>query len=105
VTLIEGREGHDGFDECRQAVNTGDEPPRLDPSVIARLPLPSRVAVWVEGRWRRAWIIARSHEPSGWVGVVQFYDRGREVTAEVPAERISAAETRFSDSRPDRPRN
>jgi hypothetical protein len=84
-------------------VNTGDEPRWPAPSLITRFPLPSRVSVWAEGRWRRAWLIARSHEPSGWIGIVQYDDdRGREITAEIPSERITTADTWLTDEGPAR---
>lgn len=66
---------------------------RVDPTTLARLPLPSHVTVWADGRWRRAWLIGRSHEPDGWLGQVQYDDdQGREVTEEIPADHIAPAE-------------
>jgi hypothetical protein len=71
---------------------------RLDPATIATLPLPSHVSVWADGRWRHGWLIGRSHELDGWIAHVQYdNDRGQEVTAEIPAERIAAAVRRRLD--------
>jgi hypothetical protein len=62
----------------------------VDPSIVAKLPLPSHVTVWADGRWRRGWLIARSHEPTGWIGLVQYdNDHGTEVTEYVTADRIA----------------
>ncbi|GAB2648165.1 hypothetical protein [Kribbella swartbergensis] len=66
---------------------------KVDPRTVTKLPLPSHVTVLVDGRWRRGWLIGRSHEPGGWVGYVQYDDdQGREVTAEIPADHIAPAE-------------
>jgi len=66
--------------------------PKVDPTTVTRLPLPSHVVVWADGCWRRGWLIGRSHEPGGWMGLVQYDDhRGDEVTEQIPAERIAAA--------------
>jgi hypothetical protein len=47
------------------------------------------VTVWADDRWRRGWLIGRSHEPDGWIGRVQYQnDRGQEVAEDVPAECI-----------------
>jgi hypothetical protein len=73
-------------------------PPNVDPTVALTLALPGHVAVWAGGRWRPGWLVARGHEQSGWVGLVQYADDDdREVTEEVPAERITAADTWLSD--------
>jgi hypothetical protein len=74
--------------------------PQVDPALTATLPLPSHVTVWVDGRWRPGWLVGRSHEATGWIGVVQYDDddSGREITAEVPAEQIASAGTWLSDA-------
>lgn len=65
---------------------------REAPESVAELPLPSHVRVWVGGRWRRGWLIGRSHESDGWIGRVQYDDdRGHEVTEDLPAEHIAPA--------------
>ncbi len=72
--------------------------PSVDPQLTSTLPLPSHVTVWVGGRWRPGWLIGRSHEPDGWYGTVQYEDdSGNEVTEQVPAEQIAAADTWLSD--------
>jgi hypothetical protein len=72
--------------------------PNVDPQLTATLPLPSHVTVWALGSWRPGWLIGRSHEPGGWLGLVQYEDDGgTEVTAEVPAEQIAAADTWLAD--------
>ena len=74
-------------------------PPRVDPTTVTRLPLPSHVTVWAAGRWRRGWLIARSHEPTGWVGLVQYDDdHGVEVTEQIAAEQIAAADCWLADN-------
>jgi hypothetical protein len=75
------------------------QPPRVDPATMTGLPLPSHITVWAAGRWRPGWLIARSHEPTGWVGLVQYDDdRGIEVTEEIAAEQIAAADCWLADS-------
>jgi len=65
----------------------------VDAGQITKLPLPSHVIVWVDGRRRRGWLIGRSHEPAGWMGLVQYDDdQGREVTGQIPAEYIDSAD-------------
>jgi len=73
--------------------------PQVDPALTATLPLPSHVTVWVGGRWRPGWLIARVHEPSGWIGTVQYDDdHGAEVTEQIAAEQIASAGTWLSDA-------
>ncbi|GAA1133482.1 hypothetical protein GCM10009630_34580 [Kribbella jejuensis] len=75
-----------------RAAVTQQPSPTMDPALVARLPLPSHVTVRVDGRSRRGWLIGSSHEPTGWIGRVQYDDDcGQEVTAEIPAEQISPA--------------
>jgi hypothetical protein len=78
----------------------GDEQtPRLDPAAITQLALPSHVTVWADSRWRRGWLIARSHEPGGWIGRVQYVDdNGREITTWIAAEQITTAESWLTDT-------
>jgi hypothetical protein len=65
-----------------------------DPELIQRLPLPSHVFVLAGGTWRPGWLIGRVHEEDGWFGMVQYDDdEGTEVTTQVPAARIAAADT------------
>jgi hypothetical protein len=71
---------------------------RVDPRTLAKLPLPSHVVVWAACRWRRGWLIGRSHEPSGWMGLVQYdNDTGDEVTEQIAAEHIAPAECWLTD--------
>lgn len=66
---------------------------KADPGLVAGLPLPSHVVVWADGCWRRGWLIGRSHEPTGWMGLVQYDDRsGHEVTEQLPVEHIAPAD-------------
>jgi hypothetical protein len=70
----------------------------VDPSVVAKLPLPSHVAVWADGRWRRGWLIARAHEPAGWIGLVQYdNDHATEVTEYITADRIARPDCWLTD--------
>jgi hypothetical protein len=72
---------------------------RVDPQTLRRLPLPSHVLVWASGQWRRGWLIGRALDPDrGWLGTVQYdRDDGVEVTAEVPADQVAAADTWLAD--------
>ncbi|TDW95408.1 hypothetical protein EV137_2748 [Kribbella pratensis] len=73
-------------------------PLKPGPCTVGRLPLPSHVLVWADDCWRRAWLIGRSHEDVGWMGLVQYDDhRGNEVTRQMPAELIAAADCRPRD--------
>lgn len=65
-----------------------------EPELIQRLPLPSHVIVLVDGQWRPGWLIGRVHEDEGWFGTVQYDgDDGTEVTTQLPADRIAAADS------------
>jgi hypothetical protein len=60
--------------------------------------VPSHVVVWAAGQWRRGWLIARSHEPCGWVGLVQYdNDHGTETTERIGAEQIASADCWLAD--------
>jgi hypothetical protein len=74
-------------------------PPRVDPETLRRLPLPAHVLVRAGGQWRRGWLIGRAHDPDrGWLGTVQYDgDDGVEITAELPADQVAAADTWLAD--------
>jgi len=73
--------------------------PNVDPRLAVTLPLPSHVTVWAHGKWRPGWLIGRSHESTGWFGIVQYDDdAGTEITEPVAAEQIAAADTWLSDA-------
>ena len=66
----------------------------VDPELIQRLPLPSHVSVYAGGKWRPGWLIGRVHEEEGWFGTVQYDgEDGTEVTAQLPAAQIAAADS------------
>jgi hypothetical protein len=69
-----------------------------DPGLVSRLPLPSHVIVHADGAWRRAWLIGREHEESGWTGLVQYEaDDGTERTERLPADQIAAPDVWLAD--------
>ena len=64
----------------------------VDPTAITKLPLPSHVTVLANGNWQRGWLIGRSHEAGGWMGLVQYENRqGQEVIEQIRAEYIVPA--------------
>jgi len=46
------------------------------------------VIVLSESAWHRGWLLAKENGPTGWLGLVQYEEGGREVTEYLPAEQI-----------------
>jgi hypothetical protein len=68
-----------------------------DAWVLREIALPGHVIVQVGARWRRGWLIARQNDPTGWTGLVQYEQAGREVTEYLPAARIAPPDLWLAD--------